>query len=185
VLTTADNLNLDAVKRANEAWNSTYQSGKRKTAVLAGGFKWEPVTIAPEESQFVETMKLNVAQIARVFGVPPEMIGGEAGNSLTYANVEARALDFLRYSLNPWIVRVEHALGRLIPSKQFVKFNPGAMLRSTTKERYEAHKIALEAGFLTVDEVRELEDRPPLPGGDTPAPGSNGAGTPTDTVAVA
>lgn len=137
----------------------------RKIAVLAGGLKFNPITIAPDESQFIETQRFTVAQIARVFGVPPEMVGSDSGGSLTYANVESRALDFLRYSVQPWLVRLEVALSALLPRQQNVKFNAGGLLRATTKERYDAHKVALDAGFLTVDEVRALEDLPPLEGG--------------------
>jgi phage portal protein BeeE len=90
------------------------------------------------------------------------MVGGESGNSLTYANVEQRALDFLKFSVQPWLVRLETAIGALLPRGHYVRFNPNALLRSTTAERYQAHKTALEAGFLTVDEVRDLEDLPPL-----------------------
>ena len=96
------------------------------------------------------------SQIARVYGVPPEMIVGEAGNSLTYANVEQRSLDFLTYAINPWLVRLDHALGRLLPSTLTVKLNADALLRSTTLERYQAHKVALDAGFMTIDEVRAV-----------------------------
>ena len=96
------------------------------------------------------------------------MIGGEAGNSLTYATVEGRALDFVKFSLTPWIVRLETAIGELLPRGQTVKFNVNGLLRGTTKERYDAHAVALQAGFLTVDEVRALEDRPPLEQPATP-----------------
>ena len=89
LLTTTDKLGPDQVENLNEQWKAT-QGGKRKTAILTGNLKWEPITIAPEESQFVESSKLNVAQVARIFGVPPEMIGGESGQSLTYANIESR-----------------------------------------------------------------------------------------------
>lgn len=96
------------------------------------------------------------------------MIGGEAGNSLTYATVEGRALDFLRYSIQPWLVRLESAIGQLLPRGQSVKFNVNALLRSTTKERYDAHAVALASGFMTVDEVRALEDLGPMPAGARP-----------------
>ena len=170
VLTTPDRLNREQVEMLSDNWKTAHHN-KRTPAILAGDLTWQSITVAPEESQFVETMKLNVAQVARVFGVPPEMIGAEAGNALTYSNVEGRAIDFLRYSLNPWLVRLEAALSRLLPSRQYVKFNPNALLRSDTKTRYEAHEIALRAGFLSVDEVRDLEDRPPLPPRDNPDPG--------------
>jgi len=183
LLTTSDAVSQDQVNRLSEVWHSA-RSRRRGTAVLTGGVTWQPIQIAPEESQFLGAAKFNVAQIARVFGVPPEMIGGESGQSLTYATVEGRALDFLKYSVTPWLVRLETALGRLIPSRQFCKFNVDALLRSTTKERFDAYKVALDAGFMTTDEVRALEDLPPLSPSQAPASG-NGSGTPTDTVAVA
>jgi HK97 family phage portal protein len=130
--------------------------------VLDNGAKYKPITIAPEESQFLETTKANVAAVARIYGVPPEMIAGEVGNSLTYANVEQRSLDFLTYGVTPWLVRLERAISALLPRGQFVKFNAGALLRTTTKARYEAHEIGIRAGFLTVNEARALEDLPPL-----------------------
>lgn len=144
-------------------WRAMHE-GRHRTAILSGDLKFTPVSIAPDESQFLETQKFTVAQVARIFGVPPEMVGGESGGSLTYANVESRALDFLRYSLQPWFIRLETALSELLPRQQTVKFNPEGLLRATTKERYDAHKVALDAGFLTVDEVRALEDLPPLGG---------------------
>ena len=142
--------------------------GKRDPIFVSGGAKWQSLSVNPEESQFIESRKLGVAEIARTFGLPPEMIGGEAGNSLTYATVEGRALDFVKFSLTPWIVRLERAIGDLLPRGQTVKFNVNGLLRGTTKERYDAHAVALQAGFLTVDEVRALEDRPPLEQPATP-----------------
>jgi HK97 family phage portal protein len=125
--------------------------GKREPLIVTSNGDGEPVTwtslsVNPEESQFIESRKLGVAEIARTFGVPPEMIGGEAGNSLTYATVEGRALDFVRYSLTPWIVRLEKAIGDLLPRGQTVKFNVNGLLRGTTLERYQAHEIALASG---------------------------------------
>src|SRR5829696_9227679 len=162
MLTSPLELTEEGAKLLDARWKAAHGQ-KRKTAVLVGDLKWQPISIRPDESQFVETMQFNVNQIARVFGVPASMVGGSDDSSLTYATVESRALDYLRYSLNPWLVRLEHALGRLLPSTMNVKFNADGLLRSTTKERYEAHEIALRAGFLTKNEVRELEDRPPLP----------------------
>jgi HK97 family phage portal protein len=146
---------------------------RRPGVIVMEGVAYEKVSIDPDESQFIESQKLSVQQVARVYGVPPEMIASEAGGSLTYANVEQRSLDFLTYSLNPWIVRIEHALGRLLPRNQTVKLNADALLRTTTRERFDAYKVAVETGFLTIDEIRQLEDLPPLgrsnpDGGDRP-----------------
>ena len=162
LLTTPERLHQSDADRLALQWKAAHQ-GSRNPAVLSGDLKFTPISVSPDDSQFVETAQLNVAQVARVFGVPPEMVGAaSSGSNVTYANVEARALDFLRYSVSPWLVRLESALGRLLPAKQFVRFNTGGLLRADTRSRYEAHKVALDAGFLTVDEVRELEDRPPF-----------------------
>jgi HK97 family phage portal protein len=131
--------------------------------VLGDGIKFKQVSVAPEESQFLETQRFTVQQICRLYGVPPEMIGSESGNSLTYANVEQRSLAFLTYCINPWLVRIETALTDLVPRGQFVKFNAGVLLRTDLKTRYESYEIGLRAGFLTVNETRALEDREPLP----------------------
>jgi HK97 family phage portal protein len=143
-------------------WKAAHQD-KRDIGVLGNGARFQPITVRPDESQFLETSKANVATIARIYGVPPEMIAAESGNSLTYANVEQRGLDFLTYAVRPWLVRLETAISTLLPSTQTVKFNPDALVRVALKDRYEAHKIGIEAGFLTKNEARELEDRPPLP----------------------
>jgi HK97 family phage portal protein len=154
--------------------------------VLTDVVDWQPISIKPEESQFVESMRFNVSTIARLFNVPPELIAGEAGNSLTYANTAAQALHFTKFSLQPWLGRIERALSRLLPSTQFVKLNPDALLRSTTKERFDAYAVALSNGFMTTDEVRDLEDLPPLsPSQATAGASGNGAGTPAETVTVA
>jgi HK97 family phage portal protein len=143
-------------------WDARNQ-GRRRTAVLGKGLEFKQILVPPEESQFLDTQRLTVQQIARIYGVPPEMIAAEAGNSLTYANVEQRSIDFLTYAVNPWLVRLETALTDLVARGQYVKFNAGGLLRTDLKTRYESYEIGLRAGFLTVDEVRELEDREPLP----------------------
>jgi HK97 family phage portal protein len=165
----------EAVANVWRRWRD--QGRKRGTVPILRGVKFEPVAIAPEESQFIESQRFTVAQIARIYNVQPELIGSDAGNSMTYSNVEARALDFLRYSLTPWLVRLDAALGALLPSTLSVKLNADSLLRATTAERYAAHKVGLEAGFLTIDEVRELEDLPPLPrspAASVVAPSGNG-----------
>jgi phage portal protein BeeE len=103
----------------------------------------------------------------------PEMIASEAGGSLTYANVEQRALDFLTFTLRPWIVRLETALSTLLSSTTTVKFNAAALVRTDLLTRYQAHESAIRAGWKLRSEVRELEDLPPIPGIDNqPAGGA-------------
>jgi HK97 family phage portal protein len=136
---------------------------QRGIAVLGSGARFQAVTIAPEEAQFIETQKFNVSTIARFYGIAPEMVGGESAGHMAYSSPEMRSTDFLQFTLRPWLHRIERAVSGLLPSTQAAKFNAGGMVRATLLDRYQAHEIALRAGFLTVNEVRELEDRPPLP----------------------
>ncbi len=166
ILQTGHSIDAQQAAALQARWISSRRNN-RLPAVLSGDMTYTPVSIAPEESQFIESRHLSVSDVARIYGVPPEMIAGHSGGSLTYANLENRALDFLRYTISPWLVRLEYALTSLLPRNQYVKFNAGALLRTDTKTRYEAHSIGLAAGFLTIDEVRSLEDLAPL---GAPAP---------------
>jgi len=165
VLATDQRLSNDQAQQYSTIWNTFFgnRTGQRRVAVLGDGMRFQQISVPPDESQFLETQKFTVAQVCRIYGVPPEMIAAEAGNSLTYANVEMRSLDFLTYAINPWLVRLETALTDLVPRGQYCKFNTGGLLRTDLKSRYESYEIGLRAGFLTVVEVRELEDREPLP----------------------
>jgi HK97 family phage portal protein len=146
--------------------------GRRQPLIVSGGgageVKWQSLSVNPNESQFIDSRKLGVSEIARTFGVPPEMIGGEAGNSLTYTNVESQGMHFAQHSILPWAIRLESAISTLLPRGQTVKFNLDGLRRADTKSRYEAHQIALASGFMTVDEVRELEDLGPMPATSSP-----------------
>jgi HK97 family phage portal protein len=170
VLSTGSTLTSDRAAQLKDAIKGV-STGKRDPLVIAGAdAKWQPISINPEESQFVESRKLGVSEIARTFGVPPEMIGGEAGNSLTYANVESQGIHFAQYSILPWAIKLENAIGQLLPRGQSVKFNLDGLRRADTLSRYQAHQIALQSGFMTVDEVRALEDLAPLAPALSPAP---------------
>jgi phage portal protein BeeE len=93
------------------------------------------------------------------------MAGSELGGHEDYSSPEQRATDYLTFCLRPWLHRLERSISTLLPRTQQAKFNAGAMVRADLKTRYEAHAIALASGFLTVNEVRALEDRGPLPEG--------------------
>jgi HK97 family phage portal protein len=165
VLTSTQDIKQDRAKQLKARWRQSH-GGNRDIAVLGNGARFQAVTIAPEEAQFLETTRANVATIARYFSVQPELIGGESGGSLTYANVEQRATDFLVFCLRRWIVTMEVALSALLSSTTSVKFNAGALVRTDLLTRYQAHESAIRAGWKLRSEVRELEDLPPIPGID-------------------
>jgi HK97 family phage portal protein len=133
----------------------------RDVVVMGAGAKYKPITVSPEESQFLETIKANATTIASIYGVRPERIGGESGNSMTYANVENQAMADLQ-DLRPYLSKLEESFSVLLPRPQYVRFNLDSLLRADTKTRYETHALALTQKFKTVEEVRADEDLPPL-----------------------
>ncbi|MFD4662463.1 phage portal protein [Streptomyces halstedii] len=137
----------------------------RKPLVYGSDWDFTALQVNPEESQFIETMRLNASQIAAIYGVPPEMVGGDSGGSMTYANVEQNAINFVGFTLRPWLARLEAKLSALMPGREFVKFNVDALIRVDLMTRYQAHHQALEDGWRNRDEIRALEDLPPLPDG--------------------
>lgn len=140
-------------------------SGNREPVVMGDGWKVDQVQVAANESQFLETIRASVADIARFFRVPPSEIGAAIeGDSDTYANDEQRSIALLKYTINPWLVRIEEALAGLRPRGHIVKFNVDALLRTDLMTRYQAHELAIVDGWKSVNEVRELEDLAPIEG---------------------
>lgn len=150
--------------------------GTREPVVLDKGWQWERIQIAPEESQFLETQKYSAAECARIFGPGfAEILGYETGGSMTYSNVQDRDIQLLKYALNRWLRRLERLLSDFLPAAQHVQLNRDALLETNTLSRYQAHASALDKRWRTVNEVRELEDLPPVEWGDEPNP-TPGAG---------
>ena len=132
--------------------------------VLVTGTDWEfnPIGVPADEARFVETLKLTATQVAGIYGVPAEMIGGETGSSLTYSTVEQNLIMLATFTLRPWMARVEDVLTSLLPRPQYARFELDALLRGDALSRMQSHEIALRTGVETLDEARGLEDRPPL-----------------------
>lgn len=137
--------------------------------VYGKDWTYQPITIPPEQAQFVETAKLTANQIAAIYGIAPEEVGGEAANSLTYSNEEHRQTTRM-HNLRPWLVRMESAFFSWLPARQYIKFNVDAVIRSDLRTRHEVYKIDLETGIRDLNEIRTLEDLPPKEVIPTPAP---------------
>lgn len=147
--------------------------GTREPVVLGKGWRYQSLSIAPEESQFLETNQFTAAQCARIYGPGvPEVLGYDSGGSLTYATVEGRSLHLLVYSLAKWINRADRLLTSLTARGQYVKLNRNALLSTTTIERFRAYTMALQGQWTTPNEVREREDEKPVPWGDVPIGGA-------------
>jgi HK97 family phage portal protein len=150
---------------------ATTRGGKRGVAVLGNGFGYQPVFLSPSDAQFIESQQFTTTQIARLFGVPASlMLAASDGNSQTYQNVEQDWLGFVRFGLMEDLTEIEDALTDVLPRGQVAKFNVEGLLRSDTLTRYQAHKLGLEAGFLTIPEVRDIEHLPALPKSAIPTP---------------
>lgn len=153
-------------------WSNT-RGGKRGIAVLGNGFSYSPVFLSPADAQFIESQQFTTTQIARLFGVPASlMLAASDGNSLTYSNISQEWLGFVRFGLMEDLTEIEDALTHVLPRGQVAKFNVEGLLRSDTTTRYQAHKLGLEAGFLTLAEVRAIENLPALPSAAPKAPGA-------------
>jgi len=142
--------------------------GSREPLVLGKGWKYQSIQVNAEESQFLVTQGFSEAQCARIFGPGfAEVLGYETA-SMTYSNRVDRSTDLLVFSMDRWFSRLERLLGRMVPPTQYVKMNRDALLRSTTLDRYKAHALALQNRWKVVNEVRALEDMPPVDWGGTP-----------------
>lgn len=137
--------------------------GRREPVVLGGGWKWAPIQIAPEESQFLETNQYTGTECCRIFGPGfAQVLGYETGGSLTYSTLEQASLSLLVYAADPWLVRIERALSALLPKPRYVKFNRSSLLRTDLLTRFRAHNMGIAGHWLAPSEVRVLEDMPPL-----------------------
>jgi hypothetical protein len=119
--------------------------------------------VPPNEAQFVEAMQLNATQIASIYGVPPHRVGGVRGDSMTYSNVESENIAMISDTLDPWLVRLETSLDACLPSAQTAQFNRNARIRTDITTRFNSYRSARDIGMMNVDEIRALEDLPPLP----------------------
>ena len=157
--------------KVRESWNAGFggSSNAHKIAVLEEGMKYTPISISPNEAQFLETRKFQINEIARIFRVPPHMVGDLEKSS--FSNIEQQSLEFVKYTLEPWLVRWEQAMQRaLIPqddkSKYFIKFNVDGLLRGDYQSRMQGYATARQNGWMSSNDIRELENLDRIPAED-------------------
>jgi len=161
-------------KRLRDSWNAVYQgSGNaHRIAVLEEGVKFSPIGIPPDQAQFLETRKFQINEIARIFRVPPHMLADLEKSS--FSNIEQQSLEFVKYTLDPWVIRWEQAIQKalFLPSEKqqyFVKFNLDGLLRGDYQSRMSGYATGRQNGWLSSNDIRELENLnaiPPELGGD-------------------
>ena len=155
-------------ERVRESWNSVYQGSgnSHKIAVLEEGMKYTPIGISPEQAQFLETRKFQINEIARIFRVPPHMVGDLEKSS--FSNIEQQSLEFVKYTLEPWLVRWEQAMMRSLLTSEakkeyFIKFNVDGLLRGDYQSRMSGYAVARQNGWMSANDIRELENLDQIP----------------------
>ena len=160
--------------KVREAWQSQFggSANSNKIAVLEEGMKYTPISISPEQAQFLETRKFQINEIARIFRVPPHMVGDLEKSS--FSNIEQQSLEFVKYTLDPWVVRWEQTLARTLftveeKKKYFFRFNVEGLLRGDYVSRMNGYATARQNDWMSANDIRELENLDRIPtdeGGD-------------------
>ena len=150
-------------EKLRAAWEAQYGGSRNsgRVAVLKEGMKFNPIAIPPEQAQFLETRKFQVDKIARIFHVPPHMIGDLERS--TFSNIEQQSLEFVKYTLNPWVCRWEQALTKplLSPKEKreySIRFNVDGLLRGDYQSRMNGYAVGRQNGWMSANDIRELEN---------------------------
>ena len=160
--------------KIRDSWTQTFggSANSGKIAVLEEGMRYSPISIPPEQAQFLETRKFQIEEIARIFRVPLHMIGSLEHS--TFSNIEHQSLDFVKFTLSPWISRWEQSIARTLlrpeeKNEYFVKFNVDGLLRGDYQSRMNGYATARQNGWMSANDIRELENLDRIPeeeGGD-------------------
>lgn len=154
--------------KVRESWNSVYRgvNNAHRIAVLEEGMKYQQIGIPPEEAQFLETRKFQINEIARLYRIPPHMVGDLDKSS--FSNIEQQSLEFVKYTLDPWVIRWEQSLQRslLLPGekgKYFIKLNVDGLLRGDYQSRMNGYAVGRQNGWFSANDIREMENMNPIP----------------------
>ena len=161
-------------EKLRESWNKVYQgtANSHKVAVLEEGMKYHEIGMSPEDSQFLQTRSFQIAEICRIFRVPPHMVGDLSRS--TFSNIEHQSIDFVVHTIRPWLVRWEQAIARALLSEEertiyYAKFNVDGLMRGDFVTRMNGYAIARQNGWMSANEIRALENMNKIPadqGGD-------------------
>ena len=154
--------------KVRESWHSVYGGSKNagKVAVLEEGMKYQQIGIPPEEAQFLETRKFQIDEIARLYRIPPHMVGDLDKSS--FSNIEQQSLEFVKYTLDPWVIRWEQSIQKalFLPQEKkeyFVKMNVDGLLRGDYESRMKGYSIGIQNGFMCPNDIRRLESMDLIP----------------------
>lgn len=189
-LTVDGTLSDEAAQRLKAGWEAAHRGGVNsgRVAVLESGVSWQSVGMSLVDQQYIQQKVNDINECARIFQIPPEMLGGERNKNITYANVESMSIHFKVYSLNHWLVRIENTLRAdedLFPagSDLYPEFLSEGLLRGDSKSRVEYYQGMAAVKAITVNEIREKENMPAVEWGDE-EPMPAGAPAPADPAAA-
>ena len=153
--------------KVRDSWNEVYRgsANAHKVAVLEEGMKYQQIGVPPEEAQFLETRKFQIDEIARLYRIPPHMIGDLDKSS--FSNIEQQSLEFVKYTLDPWVIRWEQSLMRSLLTEEekkqyFIKLNVDGLLRGDYQSRMNGYAIGRQNGWMSANDIREMEDMNPI-----------------------
>jgi hypothetical protein len=138
-----------------------------RPGVLFGGAKFTKTTVDNDSAQFLESRRFAVEEIARIFRVPPSMLGVTTPGAMSYASVEQNGIQYVTHTLRPYIEKIEEGYSRLLEGRAFMKFNVDGLLRGDQASRYSAFSTGIQSGFLSINDIHRLEDMSPVEGGDS------------------
>ena len=171
ILQTDRALSDTALQRLKTSFNNNYGKLKNSnsTIVLEEGLTFKPISISPEQAQFLSSRQFSIEEVARIFNCPPHMLKDLSKSS--FNNIEMQSQEFVTYTLMPYITRIEQEMNlKLFRSnelgKTFVEFNVNGLLRGDVKSRTEAYKTAITNGYMSINEVRQKENMNSIEGGD-------------------
>lgn len=154
--------------KVRESWNSVYRGSNNahKVAVLEEGMKYQQIGIPPEEAQFLQTRKFQIDEIARLYRIPPHMVGDLDKSS--FSNIEQQSLEFVKYTLDPWVIRWEQSLKMALllsgeKKEYFIQFNVDGLLRGDYQSRMNGYATGRQNGWFSANDIREMENLNPIP----------------------
>lgn len=162
-------LTLEQAKNLQSGFDNAHKGFKKahKTGILDSGAKYVKTGVNPDEAQMLESQKFAIEQVARMFRIPPHMIGITSAGAMSYASVEQNNINFVVHTLRPYISKLEDAYSTLLPNESFMKFNVDGLLRGDYTTRIQGYSIGLQSGFYSVNDVRRFEDLRPVDNGDS------------------
>jgi HK97 family phage portal protein len=162
------NLSREQAKNLVDAFEDGHKGLRRshRPGILFGGATFQKTGVDPNESQFLESRMFAVEEIARIFRVPPSMIGVTTPGAMSYASVEANQLHFLQHTLTPYLSKIESEYSVLLAGRAFIRFTTAGLLRGDIAARNASYQSGLNNGYLSVNDVRRYEDMSPIDGGD-------------------